>query len=436
MQDQRMILLNRWAQQIAQAAQAGALDKSKPMNLMSIETVCGPRAGALEIHAGFDTGRLLKVMSENDFALHRQFVPWAFTGEPSVYLSSRFVRLEAAWPESLAEKNIALRSLAPYPRGSAYWIAGKCETGETVALSLSDTVPHFLFGGHTGSGKTVAMRSMIAQLAANTGNQFVLVDGKYGNGLGLFNRLRGLVAPVAIDITTARAALAWCVTEMRRRYETGDKNVRLIIVIDEIQEFTGTAGDPFTTEMLRRLVVQGRGVNMHVIVGTQHPTIEAAFTDSNIRSNLVGRVALRVENYKSSEVVVGGPNPRADHLCGAGDSYCIVPGVVRRVQMAYVPENEIARLDQAAPILDAYPEPAPDAAGTLESVGWQYTAEELGIAIINGHAGGGRPALTRALEEAGLPKPGSGRAARLLALGRETYAWLTEHGWSLTHLSD
>ena len=175
--DDRLEYLTRWAGSLAQAAAAGALG-GKPITVRSIETVRGPRAGAVEVDAGIDAGKLLKVMSRDDSALHRQFVPWQFTGDPQCYMVGRYVRLEAGWPTSLAEADITLDSLGQHPHDGGRWIAGKNELGATITLGVSDAVPHWLFGGFTGSGKTYAMRSAVAQLGNDALNRFVLIDAK------------------------------------------------------------------------------------------------------------------------------------------------------------------------------------------------------------------------------------------------------------------
>ncbi len=433
----RQALLNQWANSIVSAARVGALDKGKPLGLRGVDTICGPRAGALEIDAGLDAGRLYSVLSASDFALHRQFVPWQFGGEPSVYLVSRYVRLEAAWSSEMAERDIPLSTLSQKPHGGGRWVAGKNELGATIVVGVSDAMPHYLIGGWTGSGKTLFFRSSLAQLSQDPDNQLVLVDGKpFGAGLGCLGHLPGLVGPVASDVESARQALSWAVGEMRRRYEQGESRGRLIVAVDEVQELTGgETGDDAVTEMVSQLVRLGREVHVHVLLGTQHPTL-AALSDSKIKRNLPGRIALRTEDYKASEVVVGGPTPRADRLCGAGDAYIVTPNAVHRTQLCYIPRAELPKYSTGQPQMAAWPEYDPQAAGSLrneKTTGWQYSGSELAVSIVAAHRDHGRPALIKALETHGLPKPGNDRATRLLHLGREAYQWLADHEWQLTN---
>ena len=429
MADQRLGLLTRWTQNLLGALQAGALGK---VTVRAVETVCGPRAGALEVDAGLSTGDLLRTLTANDAALHRQFVPWAFVGEPAVYLTGRFLRLEAGWPDGLAEKNIRLSDLGRHPAGGGRWIAGKNEAGATVTLGLDDAKPHYLIGGWTGSGKTWALRSALVQLARDRSNRLVLVDAKWGASLGCLAGLPGLAGPLATDLPTAKQALSWAVREMRRRYETGDRAGRVIVAVDEVQELQGDAA---AVELLRRLVVQGRGAGVHVILGTQHPTREA-FGDQAIKRNLPGRLALRVEDAVASNVVVGAPAPRADHLLGAGDAYAVIPGAVQRLQLAYIPERELPA--GGGPELTDWPDYDPEAAGTLPENrgGPAFVPAETGAALLAAHLGKGRPWLRDYLQAETGAMPGGDKARRLLADGRALYEWLTGAGWTLTATAD
>lgn len=445
--DTRSKFLEGWAESIAQSARSGVLDKGRPITIHSIEMVCGPRAGVLECHAGLDTGRMLVALSANDFALHRQFIPWNFGGEPSVFLNSRYVRLEAAWPDSLSDCDIKLSSLSQRPRpanktqkSGVHWVAGKSENGATVTLHIGDDLPHYLFGGWTGSGKTWAMRSAVAQLSRETGNQVILIDGKFGEGLGCLSHLPGIVGPMATDVDSARSALSWAVTEMKRRYATADKRGRLIVVIDEIQEFTGRSGDALVIELVRRLVSQGRGAGVHLLIGTQHP-VGPAFSDSSIRRNLAGRLALRTEDYKASEVVIGKAWPRADRLLGKGDAYIVTPAACHRAQLAYIPPVELEAMNTSSPIQSIWPEPDAEVLGNLpepQQTKWSFGGDELAATLVavSKDDNAGRGAVQSELEQAGLGKPGSGRADKLLVLGRDMRTWLVVNDYCLPARSE
>lgn len=436
MQDRKR-LLDEWGYLIVANAHSGALtgDPGKPIPIGQVVAVNGPRAGALEMHAGLESGRLLRILAKDGCATLRQFVPWDFVGEPACYMAGRYVRVEAGWPDSLAERDIKLADLGQHPKDGGRWIAGRDELGRTITLGLSDASPHWLIAGTTGSGKSYAMRLAAGQLCHDPENRLVLIDAKWGEGLGALGHVQGLMAPVAITIEMARAALSWAVGEMRRRYETGDRAGRLIVVIDELQEIIGKSGDSAATEMVRRLVSQGRGARVYVVMGTQHPTIDV-FGDPAIKRNLVGRVALKTLDAKSSEVAVGASTPRADHLLGAGDSYCIVPSACHRAQLAYIPERDLAALPTGETMMETWPEYDPEAGGTLpepqSETGFDVT--ETALSLLAAHYSKGRPWLKETVAAEGRQKPGSSRARRLLAWGQEVNTLLHQyrHKLSLT----
>ncbi len=417
--DQRQPLLNQWASAIDRAAPVGALSSdTKAISIKRIEYIAGPRAGALEIDAGFDAGRLLRALSADDMALARQFVPWVFVGQPAVYMQGRFVRVEAGWNDALAQKMISVKQLNTRPNGSGRWVAGMNEQGRAVNLHLSDNAPHFLVAGTTGSGKSVCLRSMVTQLSQR-GDQLALIDGKFGEGLRNLDHLPGVVGPLAVDIETARGALAWTVAEMVRRYEQGETDaVRLVVVVDEVQELIGDAS---IAEMVRRIAAQGRAARVSIILATQHPTTKALGDDASIKRNVTGRIALRVADYKASEVAIGQASPRADWLLGAGDAYAVVPGQVQRVQIAYYERREIDRLLTAQPTMSEWP--MFEAARLDTPQPGTFGARELAVSLLCAATGDGRPTMIKRL----AMKDGD-RARRLYKLGREIHDELETAG--------
>ena len=436
MADRRNELLDEWAARLDRAAGAGALmgDATKPIHIREIGTIAGPRAGALEIDAGLDAGRLLRALTADSGAVLRQFVSWPFVGDPACYMIGRYIRCEAGWPDALAEKSIRLSDLGLRPGGSGRWTAGKNEYGQTVTLGLSDHAAHFGVFGTTGSGKSVAIRSLVSQLAGS-GDRLILVDGKFGEGLRNLDHLPGVVGPLAVDAESARAALGWALVEMTRRYEAHDAAApRAVVVCDEVQELVS---DPVIVELLRRIAAQGRAARVSLVLATQHPTMAAFGGDPTIKRNVTGRIALRVADAKSSEVAIGQSTPRADWLLGAGDAYAVVPGAVQRLQVAYIGRNELDRLLTAQPSLAAWPEFHAEAIGQLPAGNVaNYSGAELAVSLVNAHEGAGRPALVNALESAGLGRPGNVRADRLLRLGRDQLDTLKVDGWTLCRMAN
>jgi len=99
--------------------------------------------------------------------------------------------------------------------------------------------------------------------------------------------------------------------------------------------------------------------------------------------------------------------------------------------LAYIPENTLNVINGSQPEQDEWPEYDVEAGGTLEASGPQVSGPEVAVSLVQAHLGTGRPTLVRALENAELGRPGSGRAAWLLDLGRGANGWLNENGWTL-----
>jgi len=432
----RLKLLKEWATKISQASMLGVFTKAKFMP-NEIVLVNGPRAGALEISAGLNAGKMLGGLSADDYALHRQFIPWDFIGDPVVFMSGRFVRLEAAWPMGISDRDIPLASIGANPKDVNRWIAGKTETGATLTLSISDTIPHYLFAGITGSGKTVAMRSAIYQLAKFNQNKFVLIDGKYGDGLNIFSNIPNLVGPVVTnqDIDEVRKAIAWVKAEMMRRYssihETFDQ---LILVIDEVQSFVD---DQAITGMLADIISQGRGANIHVFLGTQHPTVENV-GGAKVKRNLSGRVGLHVNDWKASEVVVGGTSPRLSSLMGAGDAYAIAPNNTLRTQIAYADRRLIEQMNIGRSDFE-WPEYSLEDASYS---GASFSPIETAISIThaferkNGINRGGRDLLKEKIRSMTGASIGSPKAGSLRNYGREVFEEIARLGYCISECEE
>ncbi|MBU1878830.1 MAG: hypothetical protein KJ734_07760, partial [Chloroflexi bacterium] len=430
-------LLTQWGGYLFKAATAGYLT-GKPVAIEHFRRIAGPRAGALEMAAGLDSGALVRALSRDNAALLRQFVPWAFQGQPLTYMSGRYVRVEAGWSDDLAETMIRLADLGQHPDPtSGRWIVGKNEHGVTIIPGLNDQTPHWLVSGTTGSGKSVALRSAVLQLSRDPANRLVLLDGKFGESLRQVQHLPGVAGPVATEGPDVRAALGWACAQMRERYRVGSADAsprpgRVVVVFDEFQQLTG---DAVVVDLLRKLAEQGRAAGVHLLAATQHPTVDA-FGDPSTRRNLVGKLALRVGDPDASRVAVGGRLPRADYLLGAGDAYAVGPGKLHRIQCAFVDGRDIDQAGAGAWDFDTWPDYAASDVGLdiPTGVSKPYTAQELGCALVAAYEGEGRPTFMRRMGVAGLPSTGSNRAYRLHKFGQEVLAWLDGQEYGLSYL--
>lgn len=422
-------LLNKWVGYITQAAHTAQLTR-QPIPLQTVYKIVGPRAGALNIRCTDlgGAGKLLKALSADDSANLRQLCPWDFTGHMGVFMSSRYLRVEAGWPDYIAERQVRLSDVGQHPVGGGRWIAGKNELGETVSLGLSDKTPHFLIGGQTGGGKSVAVQAAGLQLGQDYDNRLVLIDGKYGDGLKPLSKLPTLAGPMVTDVGGALAAMSWTCKDLRRRYENRGDPTRIVILWDEPQEWLNDS--PALAEMTRLVLSQGRAVGVHVIMATHHPKVGMFGSGKEESSRgLVGRVALKVTDHHASRVVIGAPQPPAHRLLGAGDAYLVTPGAVHRAQLVFVDKLDFAALPSGEPILAEWPGYRLEDLGQALPSG--FSSDEIGVSVLAAHQGVGRPKLRKMVDDETGSKPGGSRAQRLLELGRGVNEWLGGAGWSL-----
>jgi len=431
--------------------------RGRPIEVSKGLLIPGPRAGAIELYAGVDSGRLYSILSAHDSALARQFVTWQFRGEPSVGMRGRYIRIEAGWPEALAEHNISLSQTSELGKrqgrwvrrqgrwlpaaGDGRWIVGVDEQRRIITAGVdASRTPHFLISGTSGSGKTSLIRSILIQLAADPSNRIVVIDGKRGRDyMGhdrFFNfslaRLNGLVGPIAATPEEWLSASAWVSQELNRRFEnpSGDER-RIVLVVDEVQEVMRAV--PAVKEAIRRAVTMGRSAKVHTILATQHPVVDE-LGGPTIARNLMGRLALLVDGPDASRVAVGGAYPRADFLLGRGDGYTITPGEVYRTQAAYPETQDAEAVSEGIQELEAWPDSVPEDMGQAPQPGRGkgFEAEEIAVSLIAAANGNGRPAMVDMLQAAFKRSTGGQRARDLLALGRSVHTALTGLGYTLS----
>jgi len=424
-------LLQQFAGIVDRNARSGVL--GVPVRAIHLRGIAGPRAGALELWAAEHTGALLRVLTRDDAALLRQMIPWDFgRNRPNAFMSGRYLRLDAPWPDALAETNIPLASLGRHPDGDGRWIAGKNEMGDTITVGFNlDRTPHWLFSGTTGSGKTVSVHAALTQLATDAGaqpNEFVLVDGKLGKSLRRLEYLRRRVGPLAADPDQWRAALLWVNAEMNRRFASNSAPSRLIVVVEEVQE---VIQEPACAEAITRLVSLGREVSIHCLLTTQHPTVKS-LGGPRVARNLTGRLALKVTDDVASRVAIGQSTPRADYLLGRGDGYAVSVDTIHRAQMAFVEEMDVAAACGGDPQLPAWPPANSDDLGLTPNPAHRpadaLTGQEIGAALAAAALGMGLRRFKAMMVANTGRRPGTTKAKRLIALGHEALDWLEERG--------
>lgn len=421
---QRFDLMEMWGKNLQRAAYHPVFTK-KPVAIRA-HGIRGPRVAILQVSAGFESGALLKGLLANQSANLRYTIPWKFEGHPYVYVNGATLCIEAPWPEELRRGTITLSEINGKPHTGGRWVAGALQNGATKILELNDKVVHYLFAGTTGSGKSTALQGAIAQFSSDPDNQIVLIDGKFGDGLGCVAHWPGVAGPMATDIPDARAALQWALLQMQTRYETKNRPGRIIVVVDELQELTGPDGDDAIVSLIRKLAAQGRGAGVHLIVGTQHPSLEI-FSESTARRQFDGRCVFRVTDRAASTVAMGSSPARADWLTGEGDGYACCLGHTSRVQWAYVNPDDLAKKPGPGPAMDEWPGFDAEAIGPVLD---QWSAVQVVEAVTVAAQGKGRPALETVT---GL---GSTRARNLLRAGKAMWNLLGERGFTYVSEND
>jgi len=212
-------------------------------------------------------------------------------------------------------------------------ILGKDITGKTIIKDLGK-IPHLLVAGATGTGKSVAINSLLAGLLmTKTPDEvkFIMVDPKMGVEMGMYNGIPHLLTPVITDVSLVTNALEWVGGEMMRRYtqlkQTHTKKLSeyndkmgftampyIVVVIDEMADLMLKTGMEVEGR-IQTLAQMGRAVGIHLILATQKPTVNVI--TGLIKSNIPGRMAFAVSTLMDSRVILD--EAGAETLLGNGD---------------------------------------------------------------------------------------------------------------------
>ena len=258
---------------------------------------------------------------------------------------------------------------------------GKDIAGKPIVLDLA-RMPHLLIGGTTGSGKSVAVNTMILSLLFKCDPsqlRLVLIDPKTVE-FSLYQGIPHLLCPVVTDMNKATNALSWLVREMDRRYsvmsallvrnfDAYNEKVKAAIAAGTplMDPFDVTPENPephtplkpfpyivcFIDELadlilmkrkevevhITRLAQKARAAGIHIVLATQRPSVDVV--TALIKTNIVARICFQVASRFDSTVVLddGG----AQDLLGRGDMLLRKPGEVTplRVQGCMVSDREV-----------------------------------------------------------------------------------------------
>jgi len=244
-------------------------------------------------------------------------------------------------------------------------------------------MPHLLVAGTTGSGKSVAVNTMILSLLYKSTPddvRLIMIDPKMLE-LSVYEGIPHLLSEVVIDMKDAANALRWCVGEMERRYKImsalGVRNLKgynqkvlqaiadgeplidpvwqpsdgldqnpplleklpsIVVVVDEFADMMVVVGKK-VEELIGRIAQKARAAGIHLILATQRPSVDVI--TGLIKANIPTRMALQVSSRIDSRTILD--QQGAEQLLGWGDMFYLPPGsgVPTRVHGAFVDDHEV-----------------------------------------------------------------------------------------------
>jgi len=267
---------------------------------------------------------------------------------------------------------------------------GKTIGGESVIVDLS-RMPHLLIAGTTGSGKSVAINTMILSLVYRLRPdqcRLIMVDPKMLE-LSVYDGIPHLLTPVVTDPKKAVVALKWAVREMEGRYKKmsklGVRNIEgynarvaearakgetltrtvhtgydketgqaiyekedleleplplLVVIVDEMADLMMVAGKDIEGA-IQRLAQMARAAGIHVIVATQRPSVDVI--TGTIKANFPTRISFQVTSKIDSRTILG--EQGAEQLLGQGDMlYMAGGGRINRVHGPFVSDEEVEKV--------------------------------------------------------------------------------------------
>lgn len=219
------------------------------------------------------------------------------------------------------------------------FLLGIDTNNEVITSNIAD-LPHLLIAGETGSGKSVALHTILQSLIESPnipadGLGLVLVDTKQTE-LVQYENSKYLACSIAKNYTDAYASISALCREMDERYKLMSRlgtsvcpYARMVLVIDELADLMLMSKANIEPKIVR-LAQMGRAANIHLILATQRPTVDVC--TGHIKANIHSRIALQVASARDSMNIIDSKG--AESLRGKGDALIKLAGdcKTRRIQ--------------------------------------------------------------------------------------------------------
>jgi DNA segregation ATPase FtsK/SpoIIIE, S-DNA-T family len=220
-------------------------------------------------------------------------------------------------------------------------LLGLAADGVPLMIRLaSPDVTHVLVSGTTGSGKTEALKTMLASLVLFQKPreiQLSLIDPKAATFQFLCDTPH-LLGGLVTSTEGALSRMRWLESEMERRQNENVARPRLVVVVDELTDLLMQGGREMQVH-LTRLAQRGRSAGISIIACTQKPS--ATVLGGALKANFPVRLVGKVTSSDDARVSAGTAGTGAEKLAGRGDFILVAGGERVRFQAAYLAPEEL-----------------------------------------------------------------------------------------------